>query len=77
LQHGNAKYEHSILRAAGSLDWKPLVEEAAAKFREAGVCLPFILEAQGHRLVLLHVLCWPRLRKPGCSGSLLDARCNL
>jgi hypothetical protein len=38
-QHGNAKYEHSILRAAGGLDWKPLVEEAAAKFREAGELL--------------------------------------
>ncbi|KAL4859108.1 hypothetical protein ACK3TF_000883 [Chlorella vulgaris] len=36
INHGNAKYEHSILRAAGGLDWKPLVEEAAAKFREAG-----------------------------------------
>lgn len=35
-QHGNAKYEHSILRAAGGLDWKPLVEEAKAKFTEAG-----------------------------------------
>ena len=33
---GNAHYEHSILRAAGGLDWKPLVEEAAARFREAG-----------------------------------------
>lgn len=38
LQHGNAKYEHSILRAAGGLDWKPLVEEAKAKFTEAGEC---------------------------------------
>ncbi|PSC77038.1 Tetratricopeptide repeat 1 [Micractinium conductrix] len=36
INHGNAKYEHSILRAAGSLEWKPLVEEAAAKFRQAG-----------------------------------------
>lgn len=35
-QHGNAKYEQSILRAAGGLEWKGLVEEAAAKFREAG-----------------------------------------
>lgn len=33
---GNAHYEHSILRAAGGLDWRPLVEKAAAKFREAG-----------------------------------------
>ncbi|KAI7841257.1 hypothetical protein COHA_005030 [Chlorella ohadii] len=36
INHGNAKYEHSILRAAGGLDWKPLVEEAKAKFGEAG-----------------------------------------
>ncbi|KAL4458936.1 hypothetical protein ABPG75_013801 [Micractinium tetrahymenae] len=36
INHGNAKYEHSILRAAAGLEWKPLVEEAAAKFREAG-----------------------------------------
>ena len=36
LQLGNAKYEHSILRAAGGLDWKELVEEAAAQFRAAG-----------------------------------------
>ena len=33
---GNAHYEHSIVRAAGGLDWRPLVEQAAAKFREAG-----------------------------------------
>ena len=44
-QHGNAKYEHSILRAAGGLEWKVLVEEAAAKFREAGERLPACLPA--------------------------------
>ena len=38
VQFGNAKYEQSILRAAGGLEWKPLVEQAAAKFREAGAC---------------------------------------
>ncbi|PRW59699.1 Tetratricopeptide repeat 1 [Chlorella sorokiniana] len=36
INHGNAKYEHSILRAAGGLDWKALVEAAKAKFTEAG-----------------------------------------
>ncbi len=32
---GNAHYEHSVLRAAGGLEWRPLVEKAAALFREA------------------------------------------
>ena len=40
LQFGNAKYEHSILRAAGGLEWRSLVEEAAAKFKEAGEWAP-------------------------------------
>jgi hypothetical protein len=33
---GNAHYEHSILRAAGGLDWKPLVRTAVERFEEAG-----------------------------------------
>ncbi|KAK2076396.1 hypothetical protein QBZ16_000921 [Prototheca wickerhamii] len=33
---GNAYYEHSILRAAGGLDWRPLLERAAEQFRAAG-----------------------------------------
>ena len=33
---GNARYEHSIVRAAGGLEWRSLVEGAAEKFREAG-----------------------------------------
>jgi len=33
---GNAHYEHSILRAAGGLDWRTPVETAHALFREAG-----------------------------------------
>ncbi|EFN53322.1 hypothetical protein CHLNCDRAFT_58607 [Chlorella variabilis] len=49
INHGNAKYEHSILRAAGGLEWKVLVEEAAAKFREAGAHATDIRNAlKGH-----------------------------
>lgn len=29
-------HPRSIVRAAGGLEWRPLVERAAAKFREAG-----------------------------------------
>ncbi|KAL6768271.1 hypothetical protein ACKKBF_B38460 [Auxenochlorella protothecoides x Auxenochlorella symbiontica] len=48
---GNAHYEHSILRAAGGLDWRPLVEKAAAKFREAGAHQVDIRNAlKGHPL---------------------------
>ena len=36
INAGNARYEHSILRAAGGLEWRPLIEEAAKLFREAG-----------------------------------------
>lgn len=33
---GNAHYEHSILRAAGGLDWKESIEKARQLFNEAG-----------------------------------------
>ena len=33
---GNAHYEHSILRAAGDLDWRTPIEKAHEIFREAG-----------------------------------------
>lgn len=33
---GNAHYEHSILRAAGGLEWRPLIEKAQQLFKEAG-----------------------------------------
>lgn len=46
---GNAHYEHSILRAAGGLEWRSLVERAQALFREAGAAEVDIRSAlKGH-----------------------------
>jgi hypothetical protein len=46
---GNAHYEHSILRAAGGLDWRSLVEQAKALFEEAGAAATDIQSAlKGH-----------------------------
>lgn len=49
IQMGNAHYEHSILRAAGGLEWQPLVAKAQALFREAGAAEVDIRNAlKGH-----------------------------
>lgn len=46
---GNAHYEHSILRAAGGLDWRSLVEQAKSLFEEAGAAASDIQSAlKGH-----------------------------
>lgn len=49
INSGNARYEHSILRAAGGLEWRPLIEQAAKLFREAGAAEVDIRNAlKGH-----------------------------
>lgn len=56
IMWGNSLYEHSHLRAAGGADWKPLVEAAAAKFKEAGEWLLACLLACFSVLFLLFPL---------------------
>jgi hypothetical protein len=46
---GNARYEHSILRAAGALEWRAEVAAAQVLFREAGAAEADIRAAlKGH-----------------------------
>lgn len=46
---GNGHYEHSILRAAAGLEWRPLVTKAQELFREAGAAEVDIRQAlKGH-----------------------------
>lgn len=51
ISMGNAYYEHSVVRAAGGLEWRSLVEKAKSLFQEAGAAEVDIRNAlKGHAM---------------------------